>query len=69
MHSFREYDRFDEIFQEKGLPYFQDKGIQEPIIIYSEILAQYFESTYKYKKASYYYSMCYRELKKQTFLQ
>ncbi|QFT88127.1 Transcriptional activator NprA [Bacillus sp. THAF10] len=64
-----EYDRFDEIFQEKGLPYFQDKGIQEPIIIYSEILAQYFESTYKYKKASYYYSMCYRELKKQTFLQ
>ncbi|KMJ58141.1 hypothetical protein AB685_14575 [Bacillus sp. LL01] len=63
-----DFERFDEIFQEQALPYFQQKDLKEPLIIYAERLAHYYESTYKYKKASYYYSLGYKELKKQTFL-
>ncbi|WP_237664020.1 helix-turn-helix transcriptional regulator [Sutcliffiella horikoshii] len=63
-----DYERFDQIFLEEALPYFQKKDLKEPLIIYAERLAHYFESTYKYKKASYYYSLGYKELKKQTFL-
>lgn len=62
------YEKFDQIFQEQALPYFQQKDLKEPLIIYAERLAQYFEASYKYKKASYYYSLGYKELKKQTFL-
>ncbi|WP_223700920.1 helix-turn-helix transcriptional regulator [Sutcliffiella deserti] len=64
-------DNFEELdvqFQEAFLPYFQEQELNEPIIKYSERLALYFESCYKYKKASFYYSLCYQELKKQTFL-
>ncbi|MCM3617119.1 helix-turn-helix transcriptional regulator [Sutcliffiella horikoshii] len=64
----KDYERFDQIFQEEALPYFLSKDLKEPLIIYAERLAQYFESTYKYKKASYYYALGYKELKKQTFL-
>ncbi|CAG9621789.1 helix-turn-helix transcriptional regulator [Sutcliffiella rhizosphaerae] len=63
-----DFERFDEIFQEQAMPYFLEKEHQEPLILYAERLAQYFEKTFKYKKASQYYSICYREIKKQTFL-
>lgn len=58
----------DGYFQEIVLPFLQQQDLKEPIIKYAERLAFYFESCYKYKKASYYYSLCYQELKKQTFL-
>ncbi|WP_169865109.1 helix-turn-helix transcriptional regulator [Sutcliffiella halmapala] len=61
-------DELDVYFQEVVLPFFQQQDLKEPIIKYAERLAIYFESCYKYKKASYYYSLCYQELKKQTFL-
>jgi transcriptional regulator with XRE-family HTH domain len=63
-----DYEKFDHIFQEEALPYFQAKDLKEPLIIYAERLAVYFEASYKYKKASYYYSLGYKELKKQIYL-
>lgn len=62
------YDDLDTFFLEVALPFFQQHDFKEPIIKYAEKLANYFESCYKYKKASYYYSLCYQELKKQSFL-
>ena len=61
-----EYEFLDEYFQEKALPYFRQHDLREQFVKYAEKLAIHFEACYKYKKSSYYYALCFQELKQQT---
>ncbi|AST90338.1 MULTISPECIES: helix-turn-helix transcriptional regulator [Sutcliffiella] len=59
----KEYEQLDTYFLEIALPYYRKHHMKELILKFSERLALHFEQCFKYKKASYYYSLCYKEIK------